>query len=204
MRVAPTAGLIPENTRMPVKKRIILFTAGLLYPVAPFLTVFYLPRYIGKITAVFDANLASLLFYWVGLVRRPARPRDFHTVIFKRNRHSRFREQPRWARLSFCEQVKPSEEREREFKLLRYLFHEPSWLVFTITLGFVAQRRRGERMSLYTYRHAVQLPKTARRDARIRAGFAVKRDFQTQRRRGERMSFHTYRGFATVVFELDL
>ena len=30
--------------------------------------------------------------------------------------------------------------------------HEPSWLVFISTLGLNAQRRRGERMSFYTYR----------------------------------------------------
>ena len=46
------------------------------------------------------------------------------------------------------------------------------------------QRRRGERMSFYTYRGKTR--------GRIRAGF-VKR-VQTQRRRGERMSFYTFAG----------
>ena len=123
-------------------------------------------------------------------------PATFTLLFLKHNRTIRLCVQPCWVcQVYLTNKSKPSEEMgEKTFQHtsttiypppLPY-YYRPAVLKTTErfwTAGFEkreyqTQRRRGERMSFYTYRGKTR--------GRIRAGF-VKR-VQTQRRRGERMS----------------
>jgi hypothetical protein len=122
---------------------------------------------------------------------RPARPGDFHTAIYflSKTAPNGFALQPRWD-YSFLVKNKLSQRRKGErIQHSSGIHHEPPGSC-SLTRQARAWRRRGERMSLYTYRFAISLKFTA---TRLYSRWAV-----AQRRRGERMSLYTYRFAASL------